>query len=79
MEMGSYIICSFVSEFFYSVQHFCNPSKSFHVLVTIFLICVSFQDTFDRERQKDSNFRDEDLLDSDVNSTRNQLNKVQDE
>ncbi|KAL2780257.1 mitochondria-eating protein isoform 2 [Daubentonia madagascariensis] len=41
----------------------------------------SLQDTFDRERYKDSGPRDRDMqqLDSDLNSTRNQLNKVQDE
>uniref|UniRef100_A0A8C5V0X4 Mitochondria-eating protein n=1 Tax=Microcebus murinus TaxID=30608 RepID=A0A8C5V0X4_MICMU len=41
----------------------------------------SLQDTFDKERHKDSGSRDRDLqqLDSDLNSTRNQLNKVQDE
>uniref|UniRef100_A0A2K6FWS6 Mitochondria-eating protein n=1 Tax=Propithecus coquereli TaxID=379532 RepID=A0A2K6FWS6_PROCO len=41
----------------------------------------SLQDTFDRERDKDSGPRDRDIeqLDSDLNSTRNQLNKVQDE
>uniref|UniRef100_A0A2K6FWS4 Mitochondria-eating protein n=1 Tax=Propithecus coquereli TaxID=379532 RepID=A0A2K6FWS4_PROCO len=41
----------------------------------------SLQDTFDRERDKDSGPRDRDIeqLDSDLNSTRNQLNKVQDD
>lgn len=41
----------------------------------------SLQDTFDKERHKESGFRDRDLqqLDSDLNSTRSQLNQVQDE
>uniref|UniRef100_A0A8C9AEP9 Mitochondria-eating protein n=1 Tax=Prolemur simus TaxID=1328070 RepID=A0A8C9AEP9_PROSS len=41
----------------------------------------SLQDTFDKERYKDSGPRDRDIqqLDSDLSSTRNQLNKVQDD
>ncbi|XP_014642753.1 PREDICTED: mitochondria-eating protein isoform X2 [Ceratotherium simum simum] len=41
----------------------------------------SLQDTFDKERHKESGVRDRDIqqLDSDLNSTRNQLNQVQDE
>nr|XP_010961003.1 mitochondria-eating protein [Camelus bactrianus] len=41
----------------------------------------SLQDTFDKERHKESGFRDRDLqqLDSDLNSTRSQLNQVQDD
>ncbi|KFO26463.1 Mitochondria-eating protein [Fukomys damarensis] len=41
----------------------------------------SLQDTFDRERHKEQSLRDQDLqqLNSDLNSTRNQLNQVQDE
>ncbi|XP_011815445.1 PREDICTED: mitochondria-eating protein isoform X2 [Colobus angolensis palliatus] len=41
----------------------------------------SLQNTFDRERRKDSSPRDRDMqqLDSNLNSTRSQLNQVQDE
>ncbi|XP_047421606.1 mitochondria-eating protein isoform X2 [Sciurus carolinensis] len=39
----------------------------------------SLQDTFDRERLKGSSPRDLQLLDSDLNTTRNQLNQVKDE
>ncbi|XP_010638549.1 mitochondria-eating protein isoform X11 [Fukomys damarensis] len=41
----------------------------------------SLQDTFDRERHKEQSLRDQDLqqLNSDLNSTRNQLNQVQDD
>uniref|UniRef100_A0A8D2DRX3 Mitochondria-eating protein n=1 Tax=Sciurus vulgaris TaxID=55149 RepID=A0A8D2DRX3_SCIVU len=39
----------------------------------------SLQDTFDRERLKGSSPRDLQLLDSDLNTTRNQLNQVKDD
>uniref|UniRef100_A0A8D0QGP0 Mitochondria-eating protein n=1 Tax=Sus scrofa TaxID=9823 RepID=A0A8D0QGP0_PIG len=41
----------------------------------------SLQDTFDKERQKESVIRDRNIhqLDADLNTTRNQLNQVQDE
>lgn len=41
----------------------------------------SLQDTFDKERQKESGVRERDIqqLDFELNSTRNQLNQVQDE
>ncbi|XP_049645792.1 mitochondria-eating protein [Suncus etruscus] len=41
----------------------------------------SLQDTFDKERQRDTILRDQDFrqLDSDLTSTRNQLNQVQDD
>uniref|UniRef100_A0A8C3WP04 Mitochondria-eating protein n=1 Tax=Catagonus wagneri TaxID=51154 RepID=A0A8C3WP04_9CETA len=40
----------------------------------------SLQDTFDKERQKESVFRDRNLqLDADLNATRNQLSQVQDD
>lgn len=47
----------------------------------LFLICISFQDTFDKEKHKESGVRDRDMqqLDSELTSTRNQLNQVQDE
>lgn len=46
-----------------------------------FLMHVSSQDTFGKERQKESGVRDRDAqqLDSELNATRSQLNQVQDE
>ena len=45
------------------------------------LICVPFQDTFDKDGHKESGARDRDIqqLDADLNATRHQLNQVQDE
>lgn len=46
------------------------------VLIFFFL---SFQDTFDKDRHKESGTRDIQQLDADLSATRNQLNQVQDE
>ena len=43
------------------------------------LICVSFQDTFDKDRHKEPGIRDIQQLDADLSATHNQLNQVQDE
>lgn len=43
------------------------------------LICVSFQDTFDKDRYKEPGIRDIQQLDADLSATHNQLNQVQDE
>lgn len=45
------------------------------------LICVPFQDTFDKDGRKEFGAQDRDIqqLDADLNATRNQLNQVQDE
>lgn len=59
---------------------FLQPVHMVSCIQTI-LIYVSFQDTFDKERQKESVIRDRNIhqLDADLNTTRNQLNQVQDE
>lgn len=44
-------------------------------------MCISLQVMFDKEKQKESGVRGWNIkqLDSELNSTRNQLNQVQDE
>lgn len=77
MELFTCVLLCLIS---FAQHDSLQPITLFHVFKTI-LICVSFQDTFDKERQKDSGARDREMqqLDSELSSTRNQLNQVQDE
>lgn len=78
-KMKQYITCPFGLTSFVQRNVFAVHVASCFQTLFLFFIFLSFQDTFDKDRHKESGTRDIQQLDADLSATRNQLNQVQDE